>query len=344
MTKIGTVSYMMLFLCMIFSCENKEKEITENETVPVSLEIKEPKQNNIPDSIKINSIFIHKTPQGFTRIWMDSKKKIGKYFYSDTLNVFNIARYNFDQNLLKKSKQIELYRNEWSYLQIDSASLKKKIIGQDEYLFLTLRQEFMGKAIPDRLVLFYLLNLNDIDDHSSMAYAGYSDSYCEGCIKGDFSPAENYPKNKKAWQQFQQYAHKSKFISQAKGGEKNISYFKNYEQKWEKDNQADNHYGAGYGIIPESLQSTYYKDKLFDIDGSDIDTIVENKNYIVGTYFRGNLLGYDKNKKLYFPVIVESCAYSCNKTLRFLDDHTLQITYEDEKDFEIKLDEIIFKK
>ena len=141
-----------------------------------------------------------------------------------------------------------------------------------------------------------------------------------------------------------QFNSKSKLIFQATKEEKKADHFKNYEEKWEKDNRTDNHYGAGYGIIPESLQSTYYKDKLFNLDGSDIDTIIENENYIVGTYFRGNLLGYDKNKKLYFPIIVESCAHSCKKEIIFLDEKTVQIAYEDDEKFEIKLDEIIFKK
>lgn len=329
----------ILLFCLLYSCKEKENETVLTDSIS-KLEVK--RQNKIPDSIIDKSIFIHETPEGFARIWVDSKGRKSNYFYSDTLNIFNVARYNFEDGQPEISKKIELYRNEWSYLQIDSASLKKEIIGQDEYLLMTLRPEFMGKAIPDQLILFYLLNLNDIADYSSLSYSGYSDPYCDYCIKGEFAPAENYPKNKKAWQQFQHYAQKSKFISQLKGTEKKLTYFKNYEQKWERDNKTDNHYGAGFGILPDQLYSTYYKEDLFSVNGNLVETSIENDRYIIGTFFRGNLVGYDKKKKLNFPIIVESCAYSCDKKLSFLDEKTIQIMYEGGEKFVIKLDEIIF--
>lgn len=341
MRKCIVVLLSVYLFSLMYSCNETEKENIQVESTTV-LSAKE--QNVVPDSIINRSLFINITPHGFTRVWVDSKGRKSNYFYSDTLNIFNVARYNFEDGQPKISKKIELYRNDWSYLQIDSASLQKKIVGQDEYLLMTLRPEFMGKAIPDRLLLFYLLNLNDIDDYSSLSYGGYSDPYCEGCIKGEFAPAENIPKNKKAWQQFRQYAQKSKFISQAKGAEKKLIHFKNYEQKWEQDNQTDNHYGAGFGGVPDQLYSTYYKENLLEINGNSVEVSIENDHYIIGTFFRGNLVGFDKDKQLYFPIIVESCSYSCNKELRFLNDLTLQIEYEGGEKFEVKLDEIIFKK
>ena len=57
-------------------------------------------------------------------------------------------------------------------------------------------------------------------------------------------------------------------------------------------------------------------------------------------FFRVNLVGYDKEKKLYFPIIVEFCTYK----FTFLDDTTMKIVYESGEKFEINLEEIIFKK
>lgn len=332
------VSLVVVFLT--FSCKEKEAEIISVDKVPkIEVDVK----NNIPDSVISKSIFIHETPDGLTRVWVDSKDRKSNYFYSDTVNIFNIGRYRFENKELKKTKHLELYRNEWSYLQIDSASLKKEIIDQDEFLFLTLLPSTMGRAIPGETVFFYLLNLNNIDDHHSLSYSGYYDQYCNDCIKGEFSPAETFPKNKKAWQQFRKYAEKSKFISQAKGDEKKLAYYKNYEQKWETDNQTDNHYGAGFGGVPDQLYSTYYKEDLLEINGHRVDESIENDRYIIGTFFRGNLVGFDKKKNRYFPLIVESCAHSCNKALSFVDGKTLRITYEAGEEFDIDLDQIIFK-
>lgn len=330
----------VLFLWVMFTCKEKEKETTQIKYRP-KIDVK--KENVIPDSILSKSVFIKVQDSGFTRIWVDSKESRGKYFYADTLNIFNVGKYSFENNLPKLTEKFELNRLEWSYFSIDSSSVENKLINNKEYLFLTTKPEYMGKAIPGKTVEFWMINLSDLKDTQSLLYKGYFSEFCNECIKGEFAIEE---KNKKIVlkSHLYQYASKSKLIFQASKKEKKADYYKNYEEKWEEDNRTDNHYGAGYGIIPESIQSTYYKDQLFNLDGSDIDTIIENENYIVATYFRGNLLGYDKNKKLYFPIIVESCTYSCNKNIIFLDEKTVQITYEDGEKFEIKLDEIIFKK
>lgn len=327
-----------ILLMVIFSCQKKHNALVSQE---VSTPIVKT-DSKIPDSLLDNSVFINPSDNGFTRIWVESNKNRGNFFYSDTLNVLNVGRYAFENNRYQLKKKVELRSTEWSYLTIDSASVTKKNLGNQDYLFLTIKPAFMGKAIPIQLVEFYMINLDDISDNISLVYSGYPNQYCDNCIKGEFSDFEKPDKNKKIWKEFQQYAKNSNLIYQPTKEEKSPFHYKNFERKWENDNQVDHHYGAGFAGYDEPQKSTYYKEKLFELDGSNADEIVENKNYIIATFFRGNLLGYDKNKKLYFPILVESCSHFCNKNLSFKDEYILEITYESDEKYEIDLRKIIF--
>ncbi|WP_262148365.1 hypothetical protein [Chryseobacterium foetidum] len=334
MKAVITISVFLLFL---FSCRKETRDLAEN-TIVSDKNL----NKNIVDSIRNQSIFIHENENTLTRIWVKSNEKRGNYFYSDTVNVLKISKYQFAGQKLNLINDIDLEKTEWAYLEIDSTNIKTRKIGKMKYLFLTYQVSNMGKAMNEHSVNFSMINVDSIADNFSLQYFGYPSDYCNECIRGNFEENSKRKSSKMAKTALHHYAETSKLIYYPSAEEKNISHYKNYAEKWQKDNQADNNFGAGYAIIPNVLYSTYYDEDLFKLNSASEETI-ENKNYTIQSFFRGNLLGFDKNKKKYFPIIVESCSHFCNKSVEFIDGQTLKITYEDDQSFEINLSKIVFK-
>ncbi len=81
---------------------------------------------------------------------------------------------------------------------------------------------------------------------------------------------------------------------------------------------------------------------MFELTSASTE-YVENDNYEIQSVFRGNLIGFDKKKKKYFPILIESCSGFCNKEVEFLDATKIKITYEDDTTSELDLSKIIFK-
>ncbi|WP_326983363.1 hypothetical protein VUJ46_02100 [Chryseobacterium sp. MYb264] len=328
---------LILIASVLISC-TKEKS-TRTEVVDKNLV----ENFQIPDSLSRNSIFIEKNKDGIFRIWVQSKEPRGKYLYADTLNILKVEQFRFENNHFKKIKSRDLAAIEWSYFSIDSASISSHQLNDAHYLLLSAHTENMGKAIPDQMVQFWAINKNNTDDYAELMYSGYPTSSCDECIKGDFTEDQKIKNNKPIRSLLYQLAKESKLIYHPTLSEKNPNNYKNYQEKWAKDNGQETHFGAGNIGELDRIYSTYYKEDLFSILGTPENSI-ENDRYIIGTYFRGDLLAYDKKKKLYFPVIVESCAHFCNKNIELVTEHTLKITYEDDSSYEIDLSKIIFNK
>ncbi|WP_267406248.1 MULTISPECIES: hypothetical protein [unclassified Chryseobacterium] len=324
----------ILFLGLI-SCKQEKKETIKDENIASS------ESFQIPDSLSKNSIFIEKNKDGIFRLRVQSKEQRGNYFFADTANILKAEQYRFENNHFIKTKSVDLEKTEWSYFEIDSTNITFKQLNSKNYFLVSANTTNMGKAVPNQIVQFWAINKNDVKENYNLLYSGYPSEFCNECIKGDFAENEKLNINKSVKNLLYQFAKNSKLIYHPKLSEKNPNNYKNYQEKWETDNGQDSHFGAGYIGELDKIYSTYYQKDLFSILGTPEMTI-ENDQYLVGTYFRGNLLAYDKKKKLYFPVIVESCAGFCNKKIEFVNDHTLKITYEDDSSFEINLNKIIF--
>lgn len=326
-----------VFLIFLFSCTKEKTAVAEN--IPFS---DKNLNRKIFDSLRSHSIFVQENGNNLTRIWVKSNEKRGNYFYSDTLNILKISKYEFAEQKLNLIREIDLENAEWAYLEIDSTTIKTRKIGKMNYLFLTHQVSNMGKAMREISVNFSMINLDNIADNLSLQYYGYPSDYCNGCIRGNFGENSKLKSSAFAKTVLYQYAHTSKFIYHPSDEEKNITHYKNFGEKWQKDNDTDNNFGAGYYIIPDVVYSTYYAENLFELTSAS-EEFVENENYKVQSIFRGNLLGFDKKKRKYFPIIVESCSHFCNKTVEFVDEQKLKITYEDDQSFEINLNKIVFK-
>ncbi|KQS93035.1 hypothetical protein [Chryseobacterium sp. Leaf394] len=334
---MNAVITLSVFLIFLFSC--KKEKVASAENIPVS---EKNLNKKTLDSLRSQSIFVQENENILTRIWVKSNEKRGNYFYSDTLNVLKISKYQFAGQKLNLIKEINLEKAEWSYLEIDSTNIKTRKTGKKNYLFLTHQVSNTGKAMRVISVNFSMINLDNIVDNFSLQYFGYPSDYCNGCIRGNFGENSKLKSSAFAKTVLHQYARTSKFIYHPSDEEKNITHYKNFGEKWEKDNATDNNFGAGYAIIPDIIYSTYYDENLFKLTSAS-EEFVENENYKVQSVFRGNLVGFDKKKRKYFPIIVESCSHFCNKNIEFVDAQKLKITYEDDQSFEINLNKIVFK-
>lgn len=332
MTKHILLYLIFLILC---SCKKEDKSAKQNIVKP------DFNTSKIPDSLSKNSVFIEKTQDGIFRIWVQSRKSLGKYFYSDTLNILKAEQYTFQNNHFIKTKSTDLAETAWSYFSIDSTNIASKKLNKKKYFLISANTTNMGNAIPDQEVQFWAINKNDINENYELGYSGYPSNLCDECVKGSYVENQKIKNNKSIKNLLHEFSKKSKLIYQPSQSEKNPNNYKNYKEKWEKDNGQHAHFGAGNIGELDIINSTYYKENLFTLSG-EADSTIENAHYMVSSYFRGAILVYDKNKKLYFPLIVESCSYSCNKNIEFVNEYTLKITYEDNSSYEADLTKIIF--
>lgn len=327
----------LLLLLALFSGCKQETEVAQK----TAEKKKEVREATVPDSLRKNSVFIAENENGFFTLFVDSEESRGKYFYADTLNVIMAETYIAENGRDKKTASAEIFSNEWSYLTIDSTNIRKEKIKGRDFLFFSGRSSNMGKAVPEQQVVFWAINLNDVSENYGLSYFGYPGNFCDTCIKGAFEENEKLRKNPEILKALQKYAKKSPLIYHPAPEESDMSNFRNYEEKWQQDNQQSSQYGAGFIGEMEEVKSTYYKENLFEINGGSEQSI-ENDLYILISYFRGNLVAYDKVKKRYFPVVIESCSYFCNKSIEFSGAETVRITYEDGSVWELDLTKVQF--
>lgn len=335
------MKYKIFLFCLIVvvSCkEKKEKVVTTAGTKTETADY----DRKIPDSSADKSILIQSTSDGFFRIFVKSNEPRGKYFYADTLNVLIAENYIKKDSKFIKTKSSTLLEGEWNYLEIDSTNLYTQKINNVDFQFISANDSFQGKAIPEQSVHFWMINTNNVSEYYELIYSGYPENLCNECIKGDFDDDKKLDKNPFAKKALYDFAKRSKLIYQKSESEKKIGHFKNFRENWAKDNQVEINWGAGYEGEMNEVFSTYYRENLFDISGGT-ETVLENENYYLTSYFRGDVIGFDKKKKLYFPIVVESCVHFCNKEIDFVNDQTIKITYEDGKSWELDLTKIKFK-
>ncbi|MFH6990934.1 hypothetical protein [Flavobacterium sp. FlaQc-48] len=315
-TKLAVV---LLFFITLSSCK-KEEKISDHKI----------NKKNIPPATKENSDEIKRTGTLFSFSNPDNTEiiKISASEVNDDTNFFLVG----DQNSVivskyKKNKESQqliqkeiLLSDEFYYVTIDEKNcLRKKIDGVDYFLF-ALKESPKGNGDPEYILSFIMVNTATLKFYI-LKYAGEVTLRCEECIDGAFVKNEALESNLSIKKELYQFANQNKWVYHPTEEEKNINYYKNYEQKWYLDNNSKN--SAGF------IKSTYYKENLFQFSGQyDKDQVAENNDFKIVTYFRHNVIGYDKNKKLYFPIIVESCATGCDKKIRLISKDEIEISYE----------------
>ena len=333
---------------LLFSCKTKTE--TKKQSVSTA------KLANSLTKEEIAHLLQYKTTENLVFLTdLDSSRSVvalfssysekSKYFLTDTLNYIIAVKYQVYSDSLMKIKSDTLQREDWTYLEIDSTNLYQTTISNKPYLYYSTYTEFMGTAIIDRDVYFNLLDLQTLQLYT-LRYKGRDGNLCEDCVDGDFVSNPELIKLTIIKNALLKASEKSPFIYHPSEKEKDINYYLNYEKKWDADNKADNHVSHGSGIIKDTIYSTYYKEPLFDLDGDSDDKRIENNQYVVMSFTNSNILAYDKIKKKYFPVYIESCVAFCDKKISFINGHTIKVEYEDtcqDTRSEIHLDKIIFK-
>lgn len=326
--KSSHFSIIFLSLLIFLSCgKEKTKLITKNKTNEKASLLNAFKEFTSSD--KQSNLYIHasKDSSDFVRISAFEVSENANYLLSGEKNFILASKYKRENNNFKLVKQDTLQYGEYVYIEIDPESFEEKKIGKENYFLFTASQSYQGQAVISNFVLFSAVNTKNLKLINLM-YSGNSTLGCEKCIRGEFVASETLDANPAIKKELYKKASKHKWIYHPTEEEKNPKHYKNYATYWEKTNNFYSDLANGYNLLPDEIYSTYYKEDIFKYTG-DYEEIIENDTYKIVSYFRGNLLGYDKTKKLYFPIYIESCITGCNKKISFLSEHTIEVEFSE---------------
>lgn len=337
--KIKTIT--ILIICFIIvSCkkeENTKKQIeVKNEAIESANEI-------TLDSLTLLYKTSNKNNTEEIRISTYKSLEDDKYFLVGDKNFILVSKY------LKKGKEFKLIKkdtlisNEYIYTTIGKESFQKVTIKDQEYILLSVHQVYKGTAVTNETVSFIMLDSKSLNTYTLM-YSGETTLHKDESIVGEFVESEILNSKPEIKKNLYQFANKSKWVFHAS---KDPNHYSNYMKKWETDNNSINHLANGYSGIPDTIYSNYYKDNLFNFTGDyEESESIENKNFKIVSYFRGNIIAFDKNKQLYFPIYTEACVTGCDKKIRFVSENNIEVQYHEGSENEtsiINLKEIIFK-
>lgn len=203
-------------------------------------------------------------------------------------------------------------------------------IDQQLYICFIVHRDIIGNATPDTLDQCYAININTGVAYG-ITYANIiSDVYSKN---GQIVIDKDYP-----------YGVEDYLISKISSG--NIVYkaenddidyndVKNYEKKWNLDNpnRLDIVESADYGENNKKfLKLTYYQKRPDESDYEEEKNTnyssINNSEYTIYSRWRGNIYGYNKITKEYFPIWIDNYNYN-DKELKFMDDDWLLITYKE---------------
>lgn len=273
----------------------------------------------------------------------DQKAPAKLYFSSEEQLQIYAAKVRLSgNNELRVLRKALLLKEEFTYCVIDS-NINEVMVAGKRYVSLSYNKEFMGTAVTEKSIDFQLIDLNSLE-HYTLNFVGHHSWKCEGCLEGEIV-------NKKALEGkgdilnfLADMALKSPGIYHPSEKDKDPYQVINYETKWEKDNDASNHMANGHGELSIPLKSTYYHTNLFNLQqGSEFET-AENEQYLFKSYFCGSVIGFDKKRKLYFPLMIEDCNAMCSKKLSINAGAVLKLSYGEDDFYEVPLNELIFDK
>lgn len=264
------------------------------------------------------------------------------YFYTEEELFFYAAKVQLinDKEVRLTSKKLVM-QEESTYCTIDSTVNNVKIANKD-YISLVYRKEFKGTAIVEKFIDFQLIDLSSLDSYT-LGFEGVYSFKCKECLEGRLTNEKKLAGKPELLAFLKGMVAKSPHVYHPSEKDKDPYHVLNYEIKWEKDNQASNHMANGHGELELPVKTTYYHTNLFNLDqGSEVET-AENEQYLFKSFFCGSVIGFDKQKKLYFPVMIESCNGFCSKNIS-INAGVLKISYEDEVSYEVPLADLVFDK
>jgi hypothetical protein len=328
-----------LIFCVIsvlISCKKEEKATKIKDKIEIDKGVKS-------DSLALLYKTNNRDNTEEIRITAYELSENNKYLLSGSKNFILVSKYLKNGNELKLIKKDTLISNEYTYAAIGKESFQKVTVKGQEYLLLSVHQSYQGSAVTEENVQFIMLNTKTLNTYMLM-YSGETTLHKDESIMGEFVEDKILDSNPEIKKALYQFANKSKWVYH---GSKDPNHYSNYMKKWETDNNAFNHLANGYSGIPDTIYSTYYKDDLFKLTGDyDESERIENSNFKIVSYFRGNIIAFDKKKKMYFTIYTEACVTGCDKKIRFVSENSIEVVYHESSENEtsiINLDEIIFK-
>ncbi|RKR05687.1 hypothetical protein C8C83_5038 [Flavobacterium sp. 90] len=317
------LAVILLSIITLSSCKNDEKSANNKANTTIKKD-----STKIDTSLKMSTIFSIANSDNSEIIKIsgneDTATDDDKFLFSGDKITLIVSKFKKNKEILKLIQADTLLKIEYCMVNIDpQLFLRKKIQDVDYFLFAVMKSP-MGNGDHSLYLSFIMLNMNTLKFYT-LEYIGENTvrSRETETVDGAFEESKTLDSNPEIKKELYEFANQSKWIYKPTGKEKDINYYTNFEQKWYSDNASKN------GKSPDIITSTYYSEDLFKFNGEyDKDQVTENESFKIVTYFRNNVIAYDKNKKLYFPIIVESCAHGCAKTIEFVSENEIEVTYE----------------
>jgi hypothetical protein len=336
---LGTIMLASIFLV---SCNGQTKGDQTQQETPSTIS-KEQAISVFKDIVRIEPINCLATTFEDKECIICMANKTGvdgnnKMFYSNANIIFYKLTKFADAWRVETQKPIfseeftycEFY-NDFEIVHINEGSRNDKT----DYLHFLYRLSPMGNAVSYMDLNFALFSLRDFQ-LTTLNYSGdpvYDNKDNLQQIKGDFTNLDKLSSKPDLSEFLEDKASKSPLVYRATKQDLDMNSADNYEKKWQVDNsKVKSVWDTKENTYEEPLRVTYYDKSIFPTKQGYISGNVENTKFKIVSLFRNNILGYDKTKNKYFPIWVESCSHGCDKTVSFIDDTTLQITYSEAND------------
>ncbi len=203
-------------------------------------------------------------------------------------------------------------------------------IDKTKYLFLFYSLCPMGNASNETDIFFTLLDLNNFY-FNQLLFTGkpeYTNSDGIKYYKGNYYNYDNFTKNETIKKYLQGKAKQSNLLLPLNSNLYDIDDNYNFEDKWQRDNPVLNEIQKiNYNLSNEKINITYYDLNPMDLFSASCLQKLDNKDFLIYNYYRGSVIGFDKNSKKYFPIIAESCNHGCDKEIKLLRNNKLEIKY-----------------
>jgi hypothetical protein len=217
------------------------------------------------------------------------------------------------------NKKELIFEGEYQKINLDDDFEIKKI-GNNYYLYCCLCSYTQGTAVAGMYdVDFTLFELPSLKS-KYITYSSYQGRYCR---VGEFYELEKFAEYPKLLKFLEKKISENEYVE--KNDSSDINLVKNYRKKWGVENKDIKEVWRDYSTNFEPLIMPLYNKTILGKHGT-FDTI-ENKNYIIYDYWKSDVIGYDKIKKKYFTIWIDSCNHGCDKYVSFLSNNVIEMIY-----------------
>jgi hypothetical protein len=226
------------------------------------------------------------------------------------------------------------YGSDFEYIEIID-SFKVTTIDKHQYIYFLSKDKEMGTIGAEISTLRFNLFDPTINRLYTLNYEGTDKT--DSLIDGNFLNIDSLSSFPSLLNYLEDKVKNCKFIYRPNKEDLDINNPKNFEKKWEVDNpDFPSLIIKGVPIDSDEIPNmkfTFYSGDLFSFyDQEHTGKVVESGMYKI-LYFNigGDIIGYDKNQKKYFPiwVIYAATIANCCNDITFINDYTIKIGRSD---------------